>query len=170
MLTLLISSIDNQEQKDKFETIYLQYRKLLKYVAFQMLQDDFLAEDAVQEAFLKLTNYMDKVEDTDSHSTYSFLLIIIRSVCLDMLSKEDRQKQKENAVKQSSQLLTDTYKQTDIEVQEAIASLPEIYRDIMMLKFYYDMPDGKIANIMNIKASTVRKRLERARKMLTGGI
>ena len=37
------------------EQLYTQYKRLMFHVSYEILHDPFLAEDAVQAAFLKLT-------------------------------------------------------------------------------------------------------------------
>lgn len=49
---LFLALLDSPEEQEKFTEIYDQYRHFMWYVANQKLQDEHLAEDAVQEAFL----------------------------------------------------------------------------------------------------------------------
>lgn len=54
MLALYISLLDTEEQISKFEHIYTKYRGLMFYTAKGVLQDSYLAEDAVHETFLDM--------------------------------------------------------------------------------------------------------------------
>ncbi|MBO5020416.1 MAG: hypothetical protein J6D52_07110 [Clostridia bacterium] len=45
-------------------------------------------------------------------------------------------------------------------------SLPDIHRDILQLKVYYEDSDKKIADLLGISHQAVRKRLQRARNAL----
>ena len=47
MIALYLALVD-EEQKDKFEQVYYKYRNLLYYVAYEILQNERDAEDAVQ--------------------------------------------------------------------------------------------------------------------------
>ena len=42
--------------------------------------------------------------------------------------------------------------------------MPDIYRDVMLLKFYNNLNDKEIADTLGVSNSVVRKRLERAKK------
>ena len=75
MLFLCLGLLETEEEKTKFELLYEQYRKLMKYIAFGILHDEYLAEDAVHDTFLKLTKYLDNIEDTRSSKTKSFIVI-----------------------------------------------------------------------------------------------
>ncbi len=55
-----LSLLDTEEEKSKFEQLYYQYRKLMYLCAWEVLRDEQLAEDAVHEAFIKLTKYLKK--------------------------------------------------------------------------------------------------------------
>ncbi len=52
---MFLFSIDDASiDSDKLERLYHKYYRLMYYVANKILQDNYLAEDAVQTAFLKL--------------------------------------------------------------------------------------------------------------------
>ena len=60
MLALYISLLDTEEQISKFEHIYTKYRGLMFYTAKGVLQDSYLAEDAVHETFLDIIRIIDR--------------------------------------------------------------------------------------------------------------
>ena len=51
------------EENDKFVLLYKLYYKQMLYAAKQILRDHCEAENAVQEAFLGLSNHLHKIED-----------------------------------------------------------------------------------------------------------
>lgn len=50
------------------------------YVANYILHDEFLAEDAVQQSFMKIYNHLDKIGENYCRKTRNFLFIICRNV------------------------------------------------------------------------------------------
>ena len=52
------------------------------------------------------------------------------------------------------------------DILNEIDVLPDIYKDILLLKVEYGYKDREIAKLLGIKVDTVSKRLERARKQL----
>lgn len=62
MLALYISLLDTEEQISKFEHIYTKYRGLMFYTAKGVLQDSYLAEDAVHETFLDIIRIIDHTQ------------------------------------------------------------------------------------------------------------
>jgi len=47
------------------------------YVAKAILHDDFLAEDAVHDAFIKIIRHLDKIDEIPSNKTKSFMVIVV---------------------------------------------------------------------------------------------
>lgn len=169
MLQFYLSLIETEEDKSKFERLYNQYKKLLKYIAVEMLQDEFLAEDAVHEAFIKLTRYINGIDESNSHKTKAFIVIIIKSVCRDMLRKESNKDTIVSIEEMDNMGYASEDSLKNIELQDvyaAIESLPDTYREITELKLYYDFSDKDIADIVGINNAAVRKRIQRAKEIL----
>ncbi len=167
---LFLALLDSPEEQEKFVEIYDQYRHFMWYLANQKLQDEHLAEDAVQEAFLALTRHLDKVEDVHSPRTKRFLATIVRSKAVDILRKARPEVELE-------EYLSDDQKGVDILEQyltkenynylvSCILELDDRYRVIFEYKYMYQMGDAQIADILGISAKNVNVRYYRARKML----
>lgn len=168
LLLYYLSLLDTEEEKSKLEKLYYEYKGLMKYVAFDILRDNGLAEDAVHEAFIKLTRHLVGIDEIYSHKTKSFIVIIIRSVALDMLDKEKRNKIYSIEDIEDKAVIEDNII-GNIELEELcsiIQSLPDIHRDIIELKVYYELSDKEIGDILGISHQAVRKRLQRARNVL----
>ena len=84
MLIFYMSLIDSDESKDKFESLYLKYRKHMKHIAMKILGDEHLAEDAVHNAFVKIISNLEKFNKIDCQETRNLIVIIIRSASIDM--------------------------------------------------------------------------------------
>ena len=61
MLMMYLNLVDTPEEESKVEPLYDKYRNLMFFCGKQILKDDGLAEDAVQEALIKLTKYLKKL-------------------------------------------------------------------------------------------------------------
>ncbi len=168
MLLFYLSALDTQEERKKFEEIYKKYGKLMKYVAYNILRDDSLAEDAVHNAFLKLIKYIDRIDEVNCHKTKSFVVIITESVSKDMYVKRKREatlsiddNEQEMVVEPPDYDSLDTH-----IIADAIGKLPEIYRDALVLKYVHQYKDAEIGDLLGISPTAVRKRLQRAKEKL----
>lgn len=70
---ILLMMVDTPEEKRKFVILYENYRYLMLKVAVDILHDYQLAEDAVQEAFVRVAKHMEKRRTAggDCHETLS---------------------------------------------------------------------------------------------------
>lgn len=168
MLLFYLSLIESEEDKSKFERLYNNYRNLMKYVAVEKLKDEYLAEDAVHEAFIKLTRYIKGVDENDRHKTKAFVVIIVKSVCVDMLRKQKQDKSFSlEEIDNMGYVNNDSFKNIELQdVYSVIESLSDTYREIIELKVFYNLSDKEIADIVGIDNAAVRKRLQRGREIL----
>lgn len=168
MLLFYLSLLETEQEKSKFEKVYYIYRKLMKYIAFDILRDNSLAEDAVQEAFIRLTRHLNGIEEIDSHKTKSFIVIVIKSAAIDLLRAENKHKTERFDLSENIPSFNENPEDglSAKQILECIKALPENYRDILELGVYHGFSDKEISDILNISNSAARKRLERARKEL----
>lgn len=166
MLLLYLSTIDSDESKDKFESLYLKYRKHMKHIALKILGDEHLADDAVHNAFIKIISNLHKFNEIDCQETRNLIVIIIRSVSIDMYRKRNREFENTDILDKEISIETDFSIIEVDNILNAIDILPDIYKDILLLKAEYGYKDREIAKLLGIKVDTVSKRLERARKQL----
>lgn len=53
-MLVYLAVLETEQEKTKFEQLYLTYRQTMFYVANSVLHDTQLAEDAVHQAFLRI--------------------------------------------------------------------------------------------------------------------
>ena len=168
MLLFLLSLVDSPEDKKKEEKLYYKYRTLMKYIAMKMLHNEDMAEDAVGDALVSLIENLEKIDEVESVDTKSFIYIVIRNASLNRYNKSTRHPT-ENIDDFIEYQIDDTDVFEDVYLNDyfqCFAKLPPIYRDVMELKTYYDMSTKEIASVLHISVDSVRKRIERARKIL----
>ena len=147
---ILLTIIDDPKDKTKFCILYEKYRYLLHKVAMDILHDRYLAEDAVQNAFIKIADNIAKVGEADSRQTKSYLIVIAKNVAIDISRKRNRQMQREiNADEIGEDKLPTVYMETDLEneVLDILKNLPEKYKDVFLLKYSADMENSFIRTV-----------------------
>lgn len=108
MLALYISLLDTEEQISKFEHIYTKYRGLMFYTAKGVLQDSYLAEDAVHETFLDIIRIIDSIRANNEKELSQFLRVLTHHKAVDMVRKCTRQKKSDTEIEDSHFLPDET--------------------------------------------------------------
>ncbi len=70
--------------EDIIDTVYKLYEQPMYFEAYKILHDEYLAEDAVHEAFLKLIRNRKKIADPASPSVRSYVYKTLKSAALDL--------------------------------------------------------------------------------------
>ena len=168
MIALYLSLIDTPSDKTKFILLYEKYRRLMHYTAKEILKSDKLAEEAVQEAFIRIAKNFNKINQIETAATKKFTVIITRNAALTMLQQEKKHTSDNIADYENTLHKNDTTfeKIKKNELIKNIVKLPEIQRNIMYLYAIYGYSYREIANLLNIKESTARKNMQRAREAL----
>lgn len=136
----------------------------LMKLCFMMLGEHALAEDAVQETFLKAYRAYPKFRHEASE--YTWLTRIAVNTCKSLRARawfrlEDRRANPEDipGLHAREQWPDDT-------VLNAVMALKPRYRDPILLHYYQGLPVKEIARALGIAVSTVSVRMLRARNML----
>lgn len=160
------------------EALVLLYRRRQAGIyrfAYQMSGSPTLAEDVTQEVFLFLMRD-GNLFDPNRGSLSSFLLGVTRNYVLRRLRGEhfltslsddaDAQAPDEPIANELSPL-DDLTRTESIElVRKAVLSLPERYREVVVLCELQEMSYGEAAEVLDCAIGTVRSRLHRARALL----
>ena len=133
---------DGPGQKRKFEILYEKYKYLMMKVAMDVLQDSYMAEDAVHNAFVKLVKNMDKIGEVDSTATKRYIITVTKNASIDLYRKRKKQS--------ASELYMD-----ELAESAAAVSYPET-----------DTENREIAKLYGIKEVTVKQRIARGKEMI----
>ena len=90
MLQFYLKLIDNETDQEKFRQLYEQYHRLMHWEARRILENHHLAEDAVQEAFLRIIKNFDHIGEIFCPQTKRFVVIIVRNAARNLLAKEKK--------------------------------------------------------------------------------
>lgn len=165
---------DPPEEYQMERVIFEMFYRRVYDTAYFILQDSYLAQDVVQETFLKAFQNIDKVQDGTKLG--SWLGTIAARTAVDVLRKERKYRfAAENLMVNET---TTAYNQSNnvekiIEnrfvknlVRQQIAGLKPEYRQVIILKYLYELQDQEIADALDLSLSAVKSRLHRARLAL----
>lgn len=170
MLGFYLSLIDEPDDKEKFAEIFRSYGNMMFSKAMSILHNAALAEEAVQESFLKIAKNISKISDPNCSKTAAFIVIIVRNTALDMLKSEhinDREPLDEAMPDISSDTLSRIISNDGYNaLLNAVNGLDSIYSDVLMLKLVYGYDTASISKLMNIPVKTADSRIYRGKKLL----
>ena len=170
MLSLYLTMLETSEERNKFEVLYQLHKRTMLYVAKGVLKDDYLAEDAVHEAFIRVINHFVKIGEPNSPQTRYFLIVIVRNISLTMLEK-----QKKTVLFEDLEPLGGI--QADLEdkvfdtiecqkIVNAMEELPVQFRDVLYLRYVEEYKFSEIAPLLGLNQEIVKKRAQRGQKKL----
>ena len=177
MLAILLDLIESEEERSRFELLYHKYERLMFFVANQRLGDAHLAEDAVNEACIRIINHFDEIEEIDCPRTKRYVVVIVKNICNDMYAKQQRRQEitsgdsidaiADNRDDQACSSQDAFFQKYEVElIRKALQTLPDIYRDTLYLSAVEGKSREKIAQLTGSQEETVKKRLYRARREL----
>lgn len=169
MLLFYISMLDSDEDKHIFIELHDEYSQLMYRIAYGILRDSSLAEDAVQESFIRILKNFDKVIKKKCPQTQKYFVNIVRSISIDIYRK--RKKQNALSFDEFEESIADDFENIDdmldgLEIEKCILQLPKSYYIILSLKYADGYTYKEIASILDISEENVKKRLLRARNRL----
>lgn len=171
MLALYLALIDDDNDRDKFELIYINYRKRMVDQAYSVLRNADDAEDCVHDTFIKIARNMKSIDEPVSDRTLSYVLKAVKNTAINMKQRNEKISSFEEI--KTKEKLTDNqfFEKLDITesyklVVNAILSLKDTYRDVMFYHFVSEMEISEIADLLGRKRSTVHQQLVRGKKLL----
>ena len=137
--------------------------------AWRMLGDAAEAEDAAQDAFLKILDAAPRYRPTASFRTY--LYRVITRLCLDRLEKKRPQYMDRLPAAPSTDPgppETLARQEAGEAVRRALDTLPPRQRAALVLRHYEELSYQEIADAMGTSVKSVERLLGRAREALQG--
>jgi len=170
-------SLLTTDRTRQFEAAALPHLDAAWNLARWLLRDDQLADDAVQEAYLRAFRFFESLR---GESARPWLLGIVRNACYDWMRQNrqladqvefDELRDSEAADFPSPADAGDPARQWEQRTQgervnAAIDALPPVYREVVVLRELEEMRYEDIARIAGVPLGTVMSRLSRARALL----
>jgi len=173
-MLLFFAVIENDIIRNKLEEIYLLYNKDLWFVANSILNDEHEAEDVVQTAFIRISEYLDENFDVRCNKTRGLIVIIVRRIAINIYNQRKRRSAADIkgliGSMEDPDHINPEHEVIRLEQSTLIArrmeQLKPEYADILTLKYLYGYSNVEIADICGISEGNVRVTLFRARESL----
>jgi RNA polymerase sigma factor (sigma-70 family) len=157
-LLALIARADDQALAE----LYRRFGRIAYGLAFRILRDDALAQDAVQEAFLGVWRAADRfIAERAKPSTW--LLTLVHRRAVDLVRREQRRRAEPlqpetetGAAEPADEAELATRRQT---IREALRELPPEQREAIELAYYGGYTQSELAERLGQPLGTIKSRM-----------
>ena len=155
---------------EAIRTVYRSYGRLVYAVAYRVLGDRGLAEDATQQTFVKAWQAAATLDDTRELGPW--FATIARRTAIDVYRSEARRRADplESAPQADPALISEAESAEALhgvwEVRRAVTELPAEEQEVVRLQHFEGLTHTQIAERLELPAGTVKSRSFRAHKRL----
>ncbi len=152
--------------------IYDQYYQRIRKFILHTVRNEWLADDLVQETFIRINNNLENVRDTSKLQSWIFR--IAYNICQDYFRNQGKApylgNEEISEETASSRLPTSQKELEQGQMRKCVFGLvnhlPESLRSVIILSDISEFSQREIAEVMGITVENVKIRLHRARKKL----
>ena len=180
-ILLAIQAIEDADEREYIGELFEKYSKKVKRLSLNILKNEQDADDAVGLTFLKIIKYREKFMGIEENQLKGRISLVTRCACFDFLDRRD----KLTVVSMTEVVEDDEGNSNDMEIaddidllremltaesverlHQAIRTLDSPAKEIVMLKYFDNMSNVSIADLLSMNASTVGTILQRSLKKL----
>ena len=173
----LVTSALEGDQK-AYKALFEMYRQAIFHVTVKIVRNADEANDLVQETFIKAFGSLKTYDHNYRFSTWLYKIAanssidFLRKRKIDSLSLDKPIVTKDGDIQM--EIPDDTYnpeqylrnRERTVGIEDAIESLPEKYREVIVLRHKEDRSYEEIAASLKVPVGTVKARIFRARELL----
>jgi len=153
-----------QREQSVFSYLYDHYSSALYSIILSVLADKELANDVLQEVFVKIWRQIDSY-DASKGRLFTWMMNIARNASIDMLRSKGYQKAQQNrelteAVYDKGGSIATNINQ--IGLRKLVHSLKEEYKVLVELSYFQGFTQDEISKTLNMPLGTVKTRLRSA--------
>ena len=176
MLPIFIASIPDDYEREFVTGLYTRFYSPMFTKAFAMVSDREIAEEIVQETFLRIVKSAPRIMRIVPQKQPYFLMVILRNTAVDFQRELVRQGRHfafsldDDAVTTNiadfSPLPEEIYLRKELfeEVAEEVQKLSERDRLLLEARYLLDKTDEEIASQFHLTTDSVRAAISRARR------
>ncbi|MEO2053656.1 RNA polymerase sigma factor [Flagellimonas beolgyonensis] len=150
------------EKDDKaISLLYENYGDTLYGVAYKVVKDEDLAQDVLQESFIKIWKKADSY-DASKAKLFTWLFRITRNTAIDKLRSLSNKADKEVQIDVSNvyKVGVEGISPEHLDIQENLDKLEEKYRIVLEALFFEGMTQQEASEELDIPLGTIKSRLK----------
>ena len=174
MNEILLISRARGGDREAFGALVEQYRDNVYRLAYRMCGNAYDADEAAQEAFVAAWRALPNFRGDAKFSTWLYRLTT--NAAIDVMRREKRHQTVGDGemieVADDADSPQETVERTEQQeaVQEALATLSEEYREVLLLRYMEELDYAEIAEVLQLPSGTVKSRINRAKAALKAAL
>lgn len=164
VLSLYLAALESDGDKKQFRELYRRYHRVMERTALAVLHDPHDAEEAVQEAFLRVIENFSKIDEIPCKDLGGWLVIIVRNEAITILRRRRCHLPLEEGWADFAGQSRDLPAYSSMV--QLFARLPDTYRAALEMKLVLGYSTAEIARRLGLTESAVNTRLSRGRALL----
>lgn len=173
-MLVYLSLLEDKQDEPAYEDFYNQYKDKALWIAMGFMEDQYLAENAVHNAFCAAAIHFKKIMALSCQKQGAYFVTIVKNKCRDLLRSEKR-------YRETVVLDEDTQLEMDVEwdggvgneldgvfelTAKIIQTLPDIYQAVLEYRLLYQWSNKDVAQMLKISEDLAAKRFQRGREMV----
>ena len=158
-------------QRKAFERVVREYSEQLYWQVRRIVLTHEDANDVMQNVFIKAWTHLDNFHQESRLYTWLYRIAVNESLDFMRRQKNVSMVSSDDAdLGVANQLMADDYfdgDETEAQLQEAIASLPDVQRTVFQLHYYDEMKYSEISRILNTSEGALKASYHIAVKKIT---
>ena len=155
-MLIYLTMIEAEEDRHRFLSLYRRYKKLMLYIAHDILHDPHDAAEMIE-----------KIHEIDCPETRSLIVMITKSKAIDLYRKKKR---RAGTVPLEDWAAAAPPQAEGVErgdgVARAIAALPRRERDVLLLKYDQGYGNSEIGKLLGLRPDHISQIAHRAKEHL----
>jgi len=171
-----MSEVNTQSKSKVIAVLYDLYRDKMYRIAYSIVKDIHLADDAVHDAILKILPNISVDADLTSVHMANYIIIAVKHAAIDIRRKQKKDAENISFGYEINTVFTEAdeiaienmkrkYGFSD-EMMAILRKLRDVDKDIICLYYINGFQTSEIASMLNLTEVNVRKRMSRTRKKL----
>lgn len=156
-----IVSLFKEDDKRAIPLIYENYSGALFGVIKKIISDDAVAEDVLQETFVKIWRYSNKY-DSSKAKLFTWMYRIARNTAIDKIRSKANKSAKEVQITNSNVYTLPAFSlnQDTIDLRTHVATLESKYQIVLNALYFEGMTQQEASEELNIPLGTIKSRLK----------
>ena len=157
---------DVTNDEARFERWLSDYRDDVLRACYVLLRDRALAEDAMQDAFVKVWRAMARFEERENCSVKTWIMRIAVNTCRDYQRTRWFRRSKSDVSLDALPPAAGPVAEESRELFLDVMRLPEKLRQAVLLYYYEELTMEEAAKLLRVSKATLSRRLRRACELL----